>query len=298
MQSFSLLRKRVREHHLTLVSAGVAFYAFLAFIPALIIVVAVYGRVAEPRDIKDQVQNFAGALPHAVERFISSQITAVSDAGATGVSLTLVIALLLALWSASGGMAALLTGLSVALDHEEPEGFAAKRIRAIALTIGAAVVLCVVVFLVAALPGLISDIGVGSGGRVVVNVLRWPVLFVVMVASLGAIYRFAGDRPRKTWVGVATPGALVGAVAWVVVSAGFALYAANFATYSKTYGTLASIVIVLLWLYLTALAVLIGAEVDGESQRGAPPAGAGDSSPPPDERLRTARPDSQEHARA
>jgi membrane protein len=279
VRSVKELMQRLREHNLTLVSAGVAFYAFLAFIPTLIIVVAVYGRVAEPSDIKGQVHSFASALPPAVERFISSQVSAVSHAGGAGISITLLVALLLALWSASGGMAALLTGLSVALAEDEPEGFAKKRLKAVALTVAAVGLLCVIVFLITALPSLVSDAGLGSGGRTAVNVARWPVLLFVMVLSLGVIYRLAGDRPRTAWLGVITPGAIVGAVIWVVASAGFALYAANFASYSKTYGTLASIVVVLLWLYLSALAVLIGGEVDGMIREAATPAPDPDGTP-------------------
>jgi membrane protein len=260
------LPKRINEHNLTLVSAGVAFYAFLAFIPALIIVVAVYGRVAEPSDIKEQVHSFASALPGAVQRFITSQVSAVGGAGAAGVSITLIIALLIALWSASGSTAALLTGIHVALGKEEPKGFVKKRSRAIVVTLAAVVLLCVIMFLIAALPTVIADAGLGTGGRVTVNVLRWPVLLFLMTVSVGVIYRLAGDRPRTTWFGVITPGAIVAALAWVLASAGFAVYAANFASYSKTYGTLASIVVVLLWLYLSALAVLIGAEVDGAAE--------------------------------
>jgi membrane protein len=268
VRSVKQLPKRISEHNLTLVSAGVAFYAFLAFIPALIIVVAVYGRVSEPGDIKRQVQDFAGALPQAVERFISSQISAVSKAGAAGVSITLLVALLIALWSASGGMAALMTGIRVALDQDEPEGFVKKRLKALGLTIAAVALLCVIVFLVAAVPTLITDAGWGSAGRVTVNVLRWPLLLFLMAISLGVIYRLAGDRPHTNWLGVITPGAIVGALLWLVASGGFALYTTNFARYSKTYGTLASIVVVLLWLYLSALAVLVGAEIDGLDQHG------------------------------
>ena len=119
------------------------------------------------------------------------------------------------------------------------------------------------------------------------NVARWPVLLFVMVLSLGVIYRLAGDRSRKAWLGVITPGAIVGALIWIVASAGFAFYAANFASYSKTYGTLASIVVVLLWLYLSALAVLIGGEVDGINQGAATPAHSPDGTRSTDEHRAT-----------
>jgi membrane protein len=258
-----MLPSRAAAHNLTLVSAGVAFYGFLAFVPTLIIVVAVYGRIAEPRDIERQVHDFARALPDDVERFIQSQITAISKAGATGVSVTLVVALVLALWSASGGMAALITGIRVALDLTAPEGFVKKRGKALLFTVGAVGLLTVVVFLVAALPPLLSDLGLATEGSLAFQVLRWPALLFLMATSLGVVYRLVGDTPRSGWLGVVTPGSAVGALVWLVASGVFAAYTANFARYSRTYGTLASIVVVLLWLYLSALAVLLGAEFDG-----------------------------------
>jgi membrane protein len=255
--------ERLREHNLTLVSAGVAFYAFLAFVPALIVIVAVYGLVAEPADIQRQVRDFAGALPDEVQRFIQQQITSIRDASGAGVSITLVIAVALALWSASGGMAALVTGVNVARDQTEPKSFVKKRGKALALTFGAVVLLVVMMFLIAALPSILADAGLGTAGRVVFSILRWPVLAIVMVIGLGVLYRVAVARPKEARFGVVTPGTLVSALLWLVVSGLFAVYTANFASYSKTYGSLASIVVVVLWLYLSALAVLIGAEVDG-----------------------------------
>jgi membrane protein len=258
-----VLARRTRDHNLTLVSAGIAFYAFLAFVPSVIIGVALYGRVAEPSDINQQVHNLARALPKEVERFIESQITSVSKADPAGVSFTLVVALLIALWSASGGMAALLTGIRVALGEEEPEGFVRKRAKALGLTLAALLLLGVVVFLVAPLPAMIADTGLATEGRIVVNVLRWPVLLFLMAFSLGVAYRAAGSLDRRTHLGVITRGAVVGALVWLAASGAFAFYTANFSTYSRKYGTLASIVVVLLWLYIGALAVLLGAEVDG-----------------------------------
>jgi membrane protein len=257
------LPERLRAHNLTLVSAGVGFYSFLAFVPSLIVIVTVYGLIADPADIRRQVHDFASALPDEVQRFIQQQITSIGSASGAGVSITLVIAIALALWSASGGMAALVTGVNVARDQTEPKSFVRKRGKALLLTFGAVVLLVVMMFLIAALPTVVADAGLGTAGRVVVNVLRWPVLAVVMVLGLGMLYRIAVQEPAPARFGVVTPGAVIAMLVWLVVSGVFAVYTANFASYSKTYGSLASIVVVLLWLYLSALAVLIGAEVDG-----------------------------------
>jgi membrane protein len=133
----------------------------------------------------------------------------------------------------------------------------------------------VIVFLVAPLPTLMADVGLATEGRIVVNVLRWPVLLFLMAFSLGVAYRAAGSRDRRAHLRVITRGAIVGALVWLVASGVFSVYTANFSRYSRRYGTLASIVVVLLWLYLGAVAVLLGAEVDGA----ATPANQADDAP-------------------
>jgi membrane protein len=180
------------------------------------------------------------------------------------VSVTLVVAILIALWSASGGMAALVTGLHVAHEEDEPKSFVVKRGKALALTLGAVVVLGIVVWLLAFLPPFIEEVGLGDAGRLVFSILRWPVLAVVMVVALGLLYRIAVPGSRS----LVTPGAVAGTAVWLGASVLFSFYTANFASYSKTYGTLASIVVVLLWLFLSALAILLGAEVDATREVG------------------------------
>ncbi len=254
---------RLREHNTTLVAAGVAFYAFLAFVPALIAFISVYGLVADPADVKRQVNDVASALPDEVQDFLVFQLNSIIEANTSAVSITLVVAIAVALWSASGGMAALVTGIHVAHEREEPTSFVAKRGKALALTFGAIVFLGVVVFLIAALPPLASE--AGDAGRIALQILRWPILAAVMIVGIGLLYRFATkERTPARW-GVVTAGSVLAMVGWLVVSALFAVYTANFASYAKTYGALASIVVLLLWLWLSSLLVLIGAELDGAS---------------------------------
>jgi membrane protein len=259
----SRLAPRIREHNLTLVAAGVAFYAFLALVPALIAFISIYGLVANPDDVTRQVQDVASALPKEVQDFLVFQLTSIVKADASGVSITLVIALLLALWSASGGLAALITGIHVAHERDEPKSFATKRGKALVLTIGAIVFLSVVIFVIAVLPAVLSKAGLGTAGRVVFGIVRWPILAAVMITGIGLLYRLSLKDSPHSWLGVITPGAVVAMVGWLIASALFAVYAANFSNYSKTYGALASIVVLMLWLWLSSLVVLIGAEVDG-----------------------------------
>ncbi len=259
----SELSERIKDHNLTLVAAGVAFYAFLALVPALVAFISIYGLVANPEDVARQVEDVASALPKEVQDFLVFQLTSIANANRAGVSVTLVIAVAIALWSASGGMAALITGIHVANGQEEESGFVAKRGKALALMIGAIVFLGVVVFVIAASPPLLSKAGLGTAGKLVFSALRWPLLAAVMICGIGLLYRLSLKERPRAWLGFATVGAVVATVGWLIVSALFAIYAASFASYSKTYGALASIVVVLLWLWLGSLLVLLGAEVDG-----------------------------------
>jgi membrane protein len=259
------LQPRIREHNLTLVAAGVAFYAFLALIPALVAFISIYGLVANPANVTRQVKDIASAQPKAVQDFFVYQLTSIIHANRAGVSITLIVAIALALWSASGGMAALVTGVHVAHERDQPKSFVKNRGRALLLTLGAIVFLSAVIFVIAALPPVLSKVGLGSAGRIAVGTLRWPLLAVVMVVGIGLLYRFSMDDAPRGWLGVVTPGAVVAMAGWLVASALFAVYTANFSSYGKTYGALASIVVLLLWLWLSCLLVLVGAEVDGSA---------------------------------
>ena len=259
----SQLSPRVRHHNLTLVAAGVAFYAFLAFVPALVALISIYGLVADPNDVTRQVQDIASALPKEVQDFLVFQLSSIVNANRAGVSVTLVIAIALALWSASGGMVALITGIHVAHEREQPKSFIRKRGKALVLTFGAMVFLVIVIFVIAVLPPLLSNAGLGTVGRVVFGILRWPLLAALMVVGVGLLYKFSLKDKPTAWLGIVTPGSIVATIGWLIVSALFAVYTGNFSRYSKTYGALASIVVVLLWLWLSSLFVLVGAEVDG-----------------------------------
>ena len=260
--------ERISEHNLTLVAAGVAFYGFLALVPALIAFVSVYGLFANESDVVRQVENLGKSLPVEVRTFLVYQLTQIVNASSAGVSIAALIAIVLALWSASSGMAALVTGVHIALERDQSKGFVKKRGKALALTLGAIVVLGVVLFVIVAVPPLIRHAGLGGAGEWLFRILRWPFLAAVMVVGVGLLYRFSVVDGPGGWLGMISPGAIVATVGWIVASALFALYTANFASYGKTYGTLASIVVVLLWLWLSALVVLVGAEVDADQHGG------------------------------
>jgi membrane protein len=257
-------KKRMDEHNLTLVAAGVGFYSFLALIPALVAIVSLYGLLANPADVTRQVNDFAGALPEEARTFITSQLHSIIKSSGAGVTVALLIGLVAAVWSASAAMASLISGIDLAQGRRKKRKFVERRGLALALTLGAVVLLIVVVLLVASVPSLLSDAGVNGFGGSVLNVARWPIAAGVMVCALAVLYHVVAGRSGRPRIG---PGPIAGAAVWLLASILFALYTANFSSYSKTYGTLASIVVILLWLWLGALACLIGAEVDAEFEK-------------------------------
>ena len=257
------LKARMDDHRLPLVAAGVAFYAFLALIPTLVAVVSVYGLFADPAGIVRQVEDWAAALPEAAQALLVEQLTALARTSGAGVTITLVVAVAVALWSASTGMANLVMGVQVAQGVKETRRFVTKRGMALLLTVGAILVLVVLLALVAVAPAWLADRGMGDGARWALGILRWPVTAALLVLGLAVLYHLAkpGDRGRFRLV---TWGTLVGAGLWIAASLLFSLYTANWASYNETYGSLTGIVVVLLWLWIGVASIMVGAEVDAE----------------------------------
>ena len=187
------------------------------------------------------------------------------DRSALGVSAVLAIAL--ALFSASGGVNNLMTAINVAYDEEDKRSFLKKRLMALALTVGAIIFLVIMLGLVAVLPPLVEAV---FGGSPVVQFLllaaRWILLVVLVAAALAVLYRVAPDRdaPKMRWVSV---GAGVATLLWLIASVGFSVYVATFGNYAKTYGVFAGIIVLLFWLWITSYAILLGAEINAEAEQ-------------------------------
>ncbi len=252
-----------KTDNVPLLAAGMAYYAFLAIFPALIAAVLIYALVADPAQIAEQVNNLGSALPAEIRQTITDQITLAEGRGAGWGA---VIAILLALFSASGGVGNMMTAINTAYDEEETRGFLKKRAIALALTAGAIVFLLVVVGLVAVLPGVLQVLGTSILVTILIQVVRWVLIVAVISAALAILYRVAPDRdaPKVRWTSV---GAAIATVLWILASVGLSLYVSNFGSYAKTYGALAGIVILLLWLFITSYAILLGAEINAESEQ-------------------------------
>jgi membrane protein len=266
---FAVLKRvkaEVKDDNVGLLAAGVAFYAMLAIFPAIIAVVTVYGMVADPDQVKTQVGELAKSLPAGADELLEKQLTNVVNAGRQALSIGLALSLLALLWSVSSGVQGLIKSLNVIYDEKETRGFVKLRGLSLLLTLGAIVVAVVALALITVFPGVIDGLGLGRAGQVAASVARWVVLAVLVLLALGVVYRLGPDRanPRWRWV---SAGAVVALVLWLLGSVGFSYYVDNFGKYNQTYGALAAVIILLLWLFLSAFAVLLGAEFNAETER-------------------------------
>lgn len=259
------VKDQIGEDNLSIVAAGVGFYAFLALFPAIAAMVSIAGLVLQPADVENMVAAAQGTVPPEALALIRDQVHQIVSASSPTLGVSLVVSVGLALWSAAAGMTALMTALNITYEEHERRGYLKYYATAIGLTLGAIVFVVVALGLVAAVPAVVSQLGLPSVLSVVVSLVRWIVLAAALLFALAVLYRFAPSRdsPQWRWVSV---GAVVATVLWLIGSALFSLYVAHFAGYNKTYGALAAIVILLMWFYLTAFAILLGAEVNAEME--------------------------------
>jgi membrane protein len=255
---------QLKSDNVPIVAAGVAFYVFLAMVPAIVAVVSVYGLVADPVDVERQLGTLLTALPQDAAGLVQTQVEAITAQGRTSLGFGVVVSVLAALWAASKGMQALVVALNIAYDEEETRKFLRLRGLALGLTVGLAVAAVVGVGGMV-LAGKVAS-ALGTVGEIAIGVLRWPILGAFAVLMLAVLYRYSPDRDAPAWRWV-SPGALLATVLWLLGSVAFAVYVNNFGKYNETYGTLGAVVVLLLWLFLTAYVIVLGAEFDAESER-------------------------------
>lgn len=257
--------KEASADQVPLLAAGVAFFGFLALFPALIAVTLVYGLVADPGTISEQFGPLLASLPGDARSLVETQLQQLASAPAQGLGWGLALSLVVAIWSASGGVGNLVTVINIAYDEERNRGFAKEKLLVLGLTIAAIVFLVVLISLVAVVPVAFQVVGLDGGWRWLAEAVRWVLIVVLVMVALAVLYRVAPDRdaPKFRWV---TVGAAIATLLWLVASIGFSLYVSLFGNYARTYGALAGVVIMLLWLWLTSYAVLLGAEINAESE--------------------------------
>jgi membrane protein len=255
------VRTAMKRHQLPLLAAGVAFYALLAVFPAMIALVTVYGLVMDPNKIDEQLEPLTKTLPAGAGDLLRGQLTSIAQTNPGGLTVGLVIGLAATLWAAAGGVRALSTGLTIVRGQQMNATFVSRAAISLALTLGALVTVLVAITLIAVFPAVLNHLGLSSVATLAAQIARWVLLIVLIGLALAVLYHWgpAGPRPPWRWV---TWGTVTAVTLWIICSIGFSIYASNFGSYNETYGSLAAVIVLMLWLWLSALAVLLGAEVD------------------------------------
>ena len=255
-----------KADNMPIIGGGVAFFGFLAVFPALIATISLYGLVASPETVANTVQSLASiGLPKEAQTLIEEQLKNITSNSGGALTFGLILSILLALWSASGGVSNLVTAINLAYDEVETRNFVKLKLLSLALTLGGIVFFLVTIGLLAVVPAVLDALPLGVVGTILGQVIRWVLLLAVMAGGLAVLYRVAPDRdaPKFRWVSL---GSIVVTVVWAIVSLLFSLYVNNFGSYDKTYGAIAGVIVLMLWLYLTCYLVLLGAEINAEAE--------------------------------
>jgi membrane protein len=254
---------QVDRDNMLLVAAGCAFYAMLALFPAITALVSIYGLVADPSQVQQQMSSLEGILPQQALDLISTQANSVAGGAGNILGWSAALALLFALYTASSGVRSLFTALNIAYEEHEQRGFLQLYLLALAFTLGGVLALAVGLGVIVVLPVALGYLPLGPIGGIAVRIGSWAVLLVLLLLGLAVTYRFGPSRAKPRWRWV-TPGSAVAALLWGAGSLAFSWYVANFASYNETYGVLGGVIILLMWLYLSALVILLGAELNAE----------------------------------
>jgi len=257
--------RNISEHRVIALAAGVTFYSLLAIFPAIAALVAVYGLFADPASLAARLDQVGGLLPGGALDVIRDQLTRVTSQGRGTLGATFVASLAISLWSANAAVKSVFDTLNIVYAEPEKRGFI--RLNAISLTFTAAGIAFVLVAIGAmiVLPPVLEFLGLSQVTRTVVKVVQWPVLLLIITFALACVYRFGPSRRAAKWRWI-TWGSVFGAIGWLIASLLFSWYAANFGSFNKTYGSLGAVIGFMTWIWLSAIVILIGGELNAEME--------------------------------
>ena len=259
------VKDEIATDHVSLVAAGVAFYALLAIFPAVTALMALAGLVMEPAQVTEQLEAITRLIPEEAATIILDQAIAVTGSEETGLGWAFLIGVGLALYSASKGVGSLMEGLNVAYDEDETRGFVTKLIWTLGLTLMLGGVLLLGLGATLAVPAVVSFLALPDWFETLLTYGSWVLLAALTVLALAVLYRYGPARDNAEWKWL-TPGSVIACVLWIVASVGFSIYVRNFGSYNESFGSMAGAIILLMWLWISAFIVLLGAEFNSEME--------------------------------
>ena len=255
--------QRTGEDRLLAIAAGVVFYGLLAVFPTITAMVSLYGLFADPKTIGNNLQTLSVMLPDGSFQIVQDQIGRVLSKGNAALGTTFLFGLALALWSANAGVKAIIDALNVVYGETEKRGFFRLNALSLLFTISAIAALLLMIGAVVALPIVLNNIWITEEGKALIGFLRWPVMLVLLLFALGLLYRFGPSRLGARWEWLSV-GTLVAALLWIAGSSLLSWYLSNFGNYDATYGSLGAAIGLMMWMWMSSIIVLCGAELNSE----------------------------------
>ncbi len=255
-------------HNLPLLAAGVAFFAFLAFVPLIAVVVLLYGLIGDPGTVADNLVLIDGFVPPEVLAILQKQMLDIVTTSKTQQGIGLALAIGLSLYGATRSAKAMMKALNIIYEEAESRSIVRVTLVSIAITLGMAMVAIIGIVAISffSYVSIFLKDYIGNSTRLLIQILTWLLAGILISGTFAIFFRFAPDRRAARWSWLST-GAVFATLSWVAITLGFGFYASNITDYNATYGSLAAVVIFLMWLFLSAYVVLIGAEINAETER-------------------------------
>ena len=247
-------------------AAGVTFYSILAIFPALATLVSLYGLVADPATVNDQLRALQGVIPGGGLDIITDEVKSLTANGKQALGVGLLIGVLTSLWSANQGVKSLFDALNVVYHEKEKRSYFHRTLLCLAFTLGGIVFIILTMAAVVVVPIVLNFVGFGAWSGNLLSLARWPALMVLLCLMLAFIYRYGPSREHARWQWVSW-GSAFSSIAWLLVSVGFSYYVANFGSYNKTYGSLGAAVGFMTWIWISATVILLGGELNAELEQ-------------------------------
>jgi membrane protein len=255
---------QISADRLLLIAGGVVFYGLLATVPAITALVSMYGIFTPPSAINAQLNFLADVMPAGAYQLISDQIVRIAGNSDGKLTFAFIAGLGVALWSANAGVKAIFDALNVVYDEDEKRGIVKLNAMSLSFTLAGIVILMIIIAAVVVVPLVLAFVGFAAERQAgLLPLLRWPVLFVLVMLGLSVLYRYGPSRRQAKWRWV-TVGSVFAALTWIAVSVAFSWYLSKFADYNATYGSLGAVIGLMMWMWISTSVVLVGAELNSE----------------------------------